>query len=197
MKRLINKKFWGDVFFALLLALFLRTFVVQAYKIPTGSMEPTLLIGDYLLVFRLAYGIRIPYYGYILRWAKPKRGDVVVFVYPKDRTKDFIKRTVAVEDEEISVRNKNIFINNVKINDPWGNHVDPQVDGPPRDELAPYKIPKNTIFVMGDNRDESNDSRFWGTVPIDDVKGKALIIYFSFDSKKNKVRLQRIGKKIE
>ncbi|MFZ8803497.1 MAG: signal peptidase I [Candidatus Calescibacterium sp.] len=180
-----------DIFIALVLAVFIRTFAVQAYKIPSGSMIPTLLVGDYILVNRLAYGLRIPYYKYIFRWGEIKRGDVIVFVFPEDPSKDFIKRVIALPGETIEIKRKKIYIDGREIEDKWGFFSD-NYFGPPRDDFGPFQVPPEHVFVMGDNRDESNDSRFWGPVNIQNIKGKAFIIYFSWDSYEKSVRFSRV-----
>jgi signal peptidase I len=180
-----------DIFIALVLAVFIRTFAVQAYKIPSGSMIPTLLVGDYILVNRLAYGLRIPYYKYIFRWGEIKRGDVIVFVFPEDPSKDFIKRVIALPGETIEIKRKKIYIDGREIEDKWGFFSDNYV-GPPRDDFGPFQVPPEHVFVMGDNRDESNDSRFWGPVNIQNIKGKAFVIYFSWDSYEKSVRFSRV-----
>jgi signal peptidase I len=180
-----------DIFIAFVLAIFIRAFVVQAYKIPSGSMIPTLLVGDYILVNRLSYGLRIPYYKYILRWGEIKRGDIIVFVFPEDPSKDFIKRVIALPGETIEIRKKKIYINGKEIEDKWGFFKDDYV-GPPRDDFGPFQVPQGHVFVMGDNRDESNDSRFWGPVNIENIKGKAFIIYFSWDPYEKSIRFSRI-----
>jgi signal peptidase I len=180
-----------DILIALVLAVFIRTFAVQAYKIPSGSMIPTLLVGDYILVNRLAYGLRIPYYKYIFRWGEIKRGDVIVFVFPEDPSKDFIKRVIALPGETIEIKRKKIYIDGREIEDKWGFFSD-NYFGPPRDDFGPFQVPPEHVFVMGDNRDESNDSRFWGPVNIQNIKGKAFIIYFSWDSYEKSVRFSRV-----
>jgi signal peptidase I len=180
-----------DIFIAFVLAIFIRAFAVQAYKIPSGSMIPTLLVGDYILVNRLSYGLRIPYYKYILRWGEIKRGDIIVFVFPEDPSKDFIKRVIALPGETIEIRKKKIYINGKEIEDKWGFFKDDYV-GPPRDDFGPFQVPQGHVFVMGDNRDESNDSRFWGPVNIENIKGKAFIIYFSWDPYEKSIRFSRI-----
>ncbi len=185
-----------DIFIALVLAVFIRTFAVQAYKIPSGSMIPTLLVGDYILVNRLAYGLRIPYYKYIFRWGEIKRGDVIVFVFPEDPSKDFIKRVIALPGETIEIKRKKIYIDGREIEDKWGFFSD-NYFGPPRDDFGPFQVPPEHVFVMGDNRDESNDSRFWGPVNIQNIKGKAFIIYFSWDSYEKSVRFSRVFTLIE
>lgn len=188
-----DSKFWlvRDIAVAILLALFVRTFIMQAYKIPSGSMIPTLLPGDYIFVNRLAYGIRMPYKGYLVRWGKVKRGDIVVFVFPEDRKKDFVKRVIALPGEEVKIKNKKIYINNVEIEDKWGIFSDSNYIGYPRDDFGPVKVPPDSVFVLGDNRDESNDSRYWGFVPIENIKGKPLIIYFSIGSREG-IRFKRL-----
>jgi signal peptidase I len=180
-----------DIFIALVLAVFIRTFAVQAYKIPSGSMIPTLLVGDYILVNRLAYGLRIPYYKYIFRWGEIKRGDVIVFVFPEEPSKDFIKRVIALPGETIEIKRKKIYIDGREIEDKWGFFSD-NYFGPPRDDFGPFQVPPEHVFVMGDNRDESNDSRFWGPVNIQNIKGKAFVIYFSWDSYEKSVRFSRV-----
>ena len=181
---------------ALLLALFIRTFIVQAFKIPSGSMIPTLQIGDHILVNKLAYGVRIPVVGHnAMQFSKPKRGDVVVFIFPEDRTKDFIKRVIGVAGDTVEIRNKKIFINGQPIDDPhaYFEGDDPSGGVQIKDDYGPKTVPENHIFVMGDNRDKSYDSRFWGYVDLDDVKGKAFLIYWSWDGGDRWVRWERLG----
>ncbi len=182
---------------ALLLALFIRTFIVQAFKIPSGSMIPTLQIGDHILVNKLAYGVRIPFLEqYAAHFAKPQRGDVVVFIFPEDRSKDFIKRVIGVAGDSVEVRGKKIYINGKQVDDPYAHFEgdDPQTAGlPSRDDYGPRTVPENHIFVMGDNRDRSYDSRFWGYVDLNDVRGKAFLIYWSWDGADRWVRWERLG----
>lgn len=168
---------------AVILAILIRALFIQAFKIPSGSMIPTLLIGDHILVNKLIYGIRIPFTKE--RWPKlrnPRRGDVVVFVYPEDRTKDFIKRVVGVGGDTVEIRNKVVYINGKPIPSSHARFADNDVQPAarsPRDNMPPFKVPKDHLFVMGDNRDRSLDSRFWGFVPVEDVKGEAFLIYYS------------------
>lgn len=181
---------------ALALAIILRTFFVQAYKIPSGSMEQTLLIGDHIIVDKLAYGLRmpdsifgftpfghaIPYGRYLFQLGQVHRGDVVVFVYPEDPTKDFIKRVVGVPGDSIAIKGGQLYVNDIFAPAPPGTHyeVPPEQRGnSPRDALEPEKIPDNQYFMMGDNRDRSYDSRFWGTVTRDAIEGHAMFIYWS------------------
>ncbi len=172
---------------ALLLALGIRTFFVQAFKIPSGSMLPTLQIGDHILVNKFIYGARIEIpltqmaVGHLPALRKPKPGDVIVFIYPKERDKDFIKRVIAVEGQTIEVRHRQVYIDGRPWDDPHANLTLPAQGGSGGENYGPYTVPRDTVFVMGDNRNNSYDSRFWGTVPIADIKGQAMIIYFSWD----------------
>ena len=185
------------IIIAILIALVVRTFIVQAYKIPSGSMKPTLLVGDHILVNKFIYGIKIPYFRKILLpVTDPNRGDIVVFIYPNDRSKDFIKRVIGLGGDTIEIKNKKIFINGNEYSDSFGVYVDPTIYPAamqPRDNFGPVKVPAGTIFVMGDNRDESMDSRFWGFVDLKDVEGKAFIIYWSWNRDDQNLRWKRLG----
>ncbi|MDI6801185.1 MAG: signal peptidase I [Thermodesulfovibrionales bacterium] len=187
---------------ALILALVIRTFVIQAFKIPSGSMLQTLLIGDHILVNKFIYGtpVDIPFTNITLfrmpGFKKPERGDIVVFKYPEDRNRDFIKRVIAVEGDIIEARDKKIFVNEKPITESYVLHPDNPRGGAaiePRDNFGPYLIPKDSLFVMGDNRDHSYDSRYWGYVNMKDLKGKAFIIYWSWDNNRKLPRFGRIG----
>ncbi|MBI4489958.1 MAG: signal peptidase I [Deltaproteobacteria bacterium] len=182
---------------ALLLALFIRTFIVQAFKIPSGSMIPTLQIGDHILVNKLTYGIRVPFWeSYLMEFKKPNRGDVVVFVFPEDRSKDFIKRVIGVGGDVVEIRGKKVYINNRPLDDPHAHFEGDDSKGggfQVRDDYGPRRVPEDHIFVMGDNRDRSYDSRFWGFVDLKDVKGKAFVIYWSWDGTDRWVRWERLG----
>jgi signal peptidase I len=178
---------------ALVLALIIRSSVVQAYKIPSGSMIPTLLIGDYLLANKFIYGPKIPFIDrklFILE--KPQKGDIIIFPSPEDSGKDLIKRVIAVEGDVIEERDKQIFINGKPMDEPYTQHIDNFLSDQ-RDNFSPYVVPRNKMFVMGDNRDQSYDSRFWGCVDIKDIKGKAFILYWSWDSARHLPRFNRIG----
>jgi signal peptidase I len=185
------------IFIAIVIALFIRTFVVQAFKIPSGSMKPTLQIGDHILVNKFSYGVRIPYIGQvILPVGLPQRGDIVVFKFPVDPRKDFIKRVIGVGGDAVEIHDKTIYINGQRLNHDVGVYTDPRTIAgglKPRDNFGPITVPKDALFVMGDNRDESFDSRFWGFVPVRDVSGKAFIIYWSWDSEDFKVRWGRLA----
>ncbi|MCD6486711.1 MAG: signal peptidase I [Syntrophobacterales bacterium] len=190
---------WSEaIIIAILIALFIRTFVVQAFKIPSGSMKPTLQIGDHLLVNKFTYGVKIPFTGKTLISVNdPKREDIVVFIYPMDRSKDFIKRVVGIAGDTIEIKNKKIYLNGSLYNDGHGVYTD-RILFPasiqPRDNFGPVTVPAGHIFVMGDNRDQSYDSRFWGFVDLKDVLGKAFIIYWSWDKNNKGVRWSRMGR---
>ena len=182
---------------AIILALFIRTFVVQAFKIPSGSMKPTLQIGDHILVNKFIYGVKIPYIGKtIIPYKNPDHGDIIVFRYPEDPDKDFIKRVIGVPGDIIKIKNKKVFVNNVPISHDSGVHSDPRIlpaQINQRDNFGPVTVPANSYFVMGDNRDNSYDSRFWGFVGQRAIKGNAFIIYWSWDSDNFGVRWGRLG----
>ena len=194
----VFREYGEALFVALLLALFIRTFVVQAFKIPSGSMLPTLQIGDHILVNKFVYGVRLPFLdAEIADFGDPSRGDVVVFVYPEDPQKDFIKRVVAVGGDTVEVRDKRLLVNGEAVSDPYATYAE-GLDGvpvPTRDQFGPFAVPPGEIFVMGDNRDRSYDSRFWGPVKVDHVKGKAFLIYWSWNGPWTRphVRWERIG----
>jgi signal peptidase I len=195
------QEFIEAIIIAILIAVVIRTLVIQAYKIPSRSMVPTLLIGDHLLVNKFIYGIKIPVIRTtLLPVSNPERGDIIVFIYPNDRSKDYIKRVIGVAGDKIEIKNKNIFINDKLYKDGFGIYSDSVVYPAmvqPRDNYGPVVVPGNSLFVMGDNRDESADSRFWGFVDLKDVEGKALLIYWSWNSEEGnllkKVRWERIG----
>jgi len=198
-KKRFIKEYVEPIVIAILIALFIRTFVVQAFKIPSSSMEPTLQVGDYILVTKFLYGVRIPYTGKkFFDSRRPQRGDIIVFIFPKDRSKDFIKRVIATEGEKIEIHQKKITVNDRVIEDPWGHFVKSDWERALQDsDFGPKVVPENKLFVMGDNRDNSLDSRFWGFVDLNDVKGKALVIYFSLDWEADrifkKIRWGRLG----
>jgi signal peptidase I len=182
---------------AILIALFIRTFVVQAFKIPSGSMKQTLQIGDHILVNKFLYGIKIPYLQKTMIPIKaPRRGDIIVFKYPVDPKKDFIKRVIGVAGDVVESRDKRLLVNHKPLNHDYGVYTDPHIISGsirPRDNFGPITVPENSLFVMGDNRDESFDSRFWGFVDLKAVNGKAFIIYWSWDKENFGVRWNRLG----
>ena len=181
---------------ALLLTLFLRAFVIQAFRIPSESMLDTLLVGDFLFVNKFEYGPKIPFTHIRLPGLRaPKTGDVIVFQYPQDPSKDYIKRCIAGGGQTIEIRDKKVFVDGRALVEPYAVHVDPNVrsagydyrDNYPRRSIAPGEL-----FMMGDNRDNSNDSRFWGTVAMDLVKGRAMFIYWSWDGDRHWPRWARL-----
>lgn len=182
---------------AIVLALFIRTFIVQAFKIPSGSMQPTLQIGDHILVNKFIYGVKLPFVGTtIIPIAEPKREDIIVFKFPEDPDKDFIKRVVGVAGDTVEMRDKRLYVNGELQQQDFAVYTDPRIlprRFQPRDNFGPITVQEGTVFVMGDNRDHSYDSRFWGFVDLDEVKGKAFIIYWSWDKEKFGVRWSRFG----
>jgi signal peptidase I len=193
------------VVIAFLLAMVIRTFVIQAFKIPSGSMIPTLLVGDHILVnkFLLGTPVDIPFTNIHLfhmpGLRNPKRGDVIVFKYPEDPTRDFIKRVIGVGGDVVMEKNKKMYVNGRELVEPYVQHVDKEINSAEydrRDTFGPIVVPKGSVFVMGDNRDESYDSRFWGFVGDSQIKGKAIIIYWSWDQEASWVRFNRIGRLI-
>jgi len=185
---------------ALILALVIRAYIMQAFKIPSGSMIPTLLIGDHILVNKFLYGTNIPFTDKkILIIRKPAKGDIIVFKYPENPQKDFIKRVIATEGDIIEERDKIVYVNGNMIREPYAVHYDRYLrhgGNDPRDNFGPLIVPKDKVFVMGDNRDQSYDSRYWGFVDMKEIRGKALIIYWSWNPDKW-ARLNRIGRLIE
>jgi len=170
---------------AIVLALVIRTFVVQAFKIPSGSMLHTLQIGDHLLVNKFLYW-----------FADPQRGDVIVFKFPQDEGRDFIKRVIALPGDKVEVRGKQVYVNDKPVEEPYAVHQDPSMqENPhsPRDNFGPVTVPTGQLFMMGDNRDYSMDSRFWGFLDIKKIRGKAFILYWSWDRERFRPRWARIG----
>ena len=215
----IIREYAEALIIAIILALTIRVFVVQAFKIPSGSMIPTLLIGDHILVSKLAYGFQLPKdcefqvafppvtcfsSTMVMDLDSPKRGDVIVFRYPEDENKDFIKRVIGTPGDVIEIHNKKILVNGEHLIDKdFTQRVDPGIiDGRinPRDNLGPLTVPPDSYFVMGDNRDQSLDSRFWGFVKMNKIKGRAFLVYWSWNGQgswTDWIRWNRIGKSIE
>lgn len=186
------------IIIAIILALFIRTFIVQAFKIPSGSMMDTLQIGDHILVNKFLYGTKIPFTDInILPIREPQRLDIIVFKYPEDESKDFIKRVIGEPGDVVEVRKKKLYVNGTPLYETYTIQRDLEIHPPgigsPRDHFGPFTVPPGSYFVMGDNRDQSLDSRFWGTVKFEKIKGKAFLIYWSWDGVKSWVRWDRIG----
>ena len=181
---------------AIALTLLLRAFVVQAFRIPSESMLDTLLVGDFLFVNKFEYGPKVPFTHIRLPGLrKPHTGDVIVFQYPQDPSKDYIKRCIATGGQTVELRHKQVYVDGVLQNEPYAKHTT-DVEDPagytPRDNYLPPTVPPGELFMMGDNRDNSNDSRFWGTVKMDLVKGRAMFIYWSWDGAKHWPRWSRL-----
>lgn len=218
---------------AILLALLIRAFVVQAFKIPSGSMIPTLNIGDHILVSKFLYGIKIPFIDsrfIIIR--QPRRGDIIVFSFPgdkekeecrsisanikkrfkntwnnqnpfylfKDDCKDYIKRVIGVGGDKVEIKNKTVYVNDIALVEPYAIYKDKKNEmeiAGYRENFGPVTVPRGKFFAMGDNRDNSSDSRVWGYVDMSEIKGRAFIIYWSWNSEDGllkKIRWNRIGK---
>lgn len=178
-KKSVIREWIESIIVAFILAMFIRTFVVQAFKIPTGSMRPTLLEGDIILVNKFIYGAKIPFTDLKLpKVQDPKRGDVIVFIYPQDRKKDFIKRLVGLPEETVDIKNGTVYINNQPLLDPIFNQRYYYNRGKFGEEGKPIKVPQQSFFVLGDNSGSSEDSRYWGFVPYKNILGKAIMIYW-------------------
>jgi signal peptidase I len=182
------REYFESIVIAVILALFVRTWVVQAFKIPTGSMENNLLIGDHLLVNKFVFG---PTASAVDRALLPvrdiRRGDIVVFKYPDEPERDFIKRVIGLPGDILELRAKKVYVNGQPLDEPYVHYLSPASAGGEvtsldvRERYGPVKVPADQYFVMGDNRDNSQDSRYWGYLPRGHIKGKALMIYWSYD----------------
>jgi signal peptidase I len=180
------REYFESIVVAVILALFIRTFVVQAFKIPTGSMEPNLLVGDHLLVNKFVFSPTATDVERAVLPVRPiKRGDIVVFKFPEEPERDFIKRVIGLPGETIELRSRELFVNGQKIEEPYAHYLFPpgQDEGgfDVRERYGPVTVPERHYFMMGDNRDNSQDSRYWGFLPEHYVKGRALTIYWSFE----------------
>jgi signal peptidase I len=187
---------------ALIIALAVRSSVVQAFWVPSGSMLPTIQIGDHIFVNKLAYAVHLPLIGTeVFKVGDLQRNDIVVFVSPVDRSTDLIKRVIAVAGDTVEIRNKKVFVNGEAIPDSHAHFIDSTVNpNGSRDNMPPTQVPEGKFFVMGDNRDRSYDSRFWGFANVDDIKGKATFIYWSRDTSNGWLtppRIERFGHFIE
>ncbi|MDQ6964424.1 MAG: signal peptidase I [Mariprofundales bacterium] len=219
-----NKPVWREWLESLvviaLIAIVVRSFIVAPFKIPSSSMVPTLEVGDYLFVLRYSYGLRIPFTDIQLRARPPQRGDVAVFDYPNDRSKDYIKRIVGLPGDTILYRDNNLYVNGKRMGlTDVGEHPyflgDGSVDvseeyieqlgsvshavlrKPLSIKDGEWRVPDNMYFAMGDNRNNSMDSRFWGFVPQSYLVGKALVIWWSWDGHNQSPRWERLGQLIE
>ena len=178
-KKSLLREYAEAIIIAVLLALLIRAFVVQAFTIPSGSMSPTLLVGDYILVNK-----------FIFHFRDPARGDVVVFKYPWDEKRDFIKRVVAVGGEELFIKERRVFVDGQPLEEPYARYSDLSHAS----EYGPVTVPADSYFVMGDNRDNSQDSRYWGFLKREKIRGKTFMIYWSWDGERHWLRWRRLGK---
>jgi signal peptidase I len=181
------REYFESIVVAVILALFIRTYVVQAFKIPTGSMEPNLLVGDHLLVNKFVFApTATPLERLVLPMRHINRGDVVVFKFPEEPERDFIKRVIGLPGDTVEVRNRQVLINGTRIEESYAHYLFPVGDDEQggfdvRARYGPVTVPPEHYFMMGDNRDNSQDSRYWGFLPAHYVKGRALMIYWSFE----------------
>ena len=195
-RKSIVREYFESIVIAVILALFIRTWVVQAFTIPTGSMEQNLLIGDYLLVNKFVLSqATIGIEDTLLPVGTVKRGDIVVFKFPEEPARDFIKRVIGLPGETLEVRGKHVYINDEPLDEPYLRDQMPAVlpgavalDR--RDNYGPVSVPDDHYFMMGDNRDDSQDSRFWGPLPHSHLKGKAMLVYWSYEAEQPAVRAE-------
>jgi signal peptidase I len=188
-KKSTVREYFESIVIAVILALFVRTWAVQAFKIPTGSMENNLLIGDHLLVNKFVFGptASSPETRF-LPVREPRRGDIVVFKYPDEPERDFIKRVIGLPGETLELRNKKVYVNGQPLAESYVHFLEPASNSQEvtsfdvRERYGPVRVPDGQYFVMGDNRDNSQDSRYWGFLPRSYIKGRALMIYWSYDA---------------
>jgi len=186
---------------ALLIAIifvnFARIFAFQAFKIPSGSMEDNLLTGDHIIVNKFIYGPQLPLLKELMPLREPRRGDVVVFRYPEQPHQDFVKRVIGLPGETVLIRDKQVFIDGRELSEPYALFTDTTQsphDPRHRDHFGPFSVPAGEYFTMGDNRDNSHDSRFWGTVPRAMIKGRAFMVYWSFElEERPESRIEELG----
>jgi signal peptidase I len=176
------REYFESLVITAIIALFATTFVVQAFKIPTGSMESNLLIGDHLLVNKFIFGLHSGFLSRLLPYRNARRGDVIVFKYPNNPEVAYVKRLIGMPGDKIEMIGRTIYVNGTALKENYTQYIDP---GSVYDHYGPYNVPPDHYFAMGDNRDNSQDSRFWGFVPRDYLLGRALIIYWSFETPRN------------
>ncbi len=184
---------------AFIIAMIIRAFILQAYRIPSSSMEDTLLKGDHILATKFTYGLTMPFTTKKIWGADriPSRGDIIIFTFPVNHDMDFVKRVIGLPGDVIEVRDKKVYINGKRFAIPYEKYTDPFSinigQNKVRDFFGPVTVNPGHVFAMGDNRDQSFDSRFWGQVPIENIKGRAFIIYFSWAGESPWIRFNRIG----
>jgi signal peptidase I len=201
------REYLEAIVLAIVLTIVIRGLVLQAFRIPTGSMEDTLQVGDFLFVNKMVYGSEIDigfggerfFYYRFPAIREPKVGEVIVFRYPEDPSRDFIKRCVAVAGQTVEIRDKVLYVDGKAREEPYAVHKDPRImsretnqRNNQRDNFGPYVVPQGHLFMMGDNRDNSHDSRFWGALPRELVKGKAMFLYWSWDADRRLPRFERL-----
>jgi signal peptidase I len=204
-RKSVVREYAEAIFIAILLALVIRTLIIQAFTIPSGSMMDTLLVGDYILVNKFLYGPEVPLTDHRLPGLRsPARGDIIVFKYPQDEKRDFIKRIIGTPGDTVQVRGEQVFVNGKALVEPYVR----KLDGPLGDRSThssycgyayacePTVVPSDSYFVMGDNRNNSQDSRYWGFVRREKIKGKAFLIYWSWDSDRHWLRWWRLARYI-
>ncbi len=174
-----TREYFESIVITAIIALFATTFVVQAFKIPTGSMESNLLIGDHLLVNKFVYGFHSGFLSNLLPYKDLRRGDVIVFKYPQGPEVAYVKRLIGLPGEKVEMVGRTVYIDGKALSEKYTQYIDP---GSIYEHYGPFNVPKDQFFAMGDNRDNSQDSRFWGFVPRDHIIGKALAIYWSYDT---------------
>jgi signal peptidase I len=178
-KKSTTREYFESIVITAIIALFATTFVVQAFKIPTGSMESNLLIGDHLLVNKFVYGLHSGFLSRILPYKELKRGDVIVFKYPQSPDVAYVKRLIGLPGEKVEMVGRTVYIDGQPLKEGYTQYIDA---GSVYERYGPFQVPEGKYFAMGDNRDNSQDSRFWGYVPRDHIIGKALAIYWSFET---------------
>lgn len=176
------REYFESIVITAVIALFATTFVIQAFKIPTGSMESTLLIGDHLLVNKFVYGLNSSFIGKLLPYKEPKRGDIIVFKYPNNPEVDYVKRLIGLPGDTVEMKGRTVYVNGEALAEDYTQYINP---GSVYDQYGPYLVPEGQYFAMGDNRDNSQDSRWWGFVPRDYMRGKPLVIYWSFETSRD------------
>jgi signal peptidase I len=194
-----SRSFWrtssGRLLIAVIVLFSVRTFVVEASVVPTGSMEGTILVGDHLILDKLLYGPEIP----LTNWHLPRlktihRGDIVVFRYPRNPQETFLKRVTAVGGDMLEIRDGRLYVNSQAVDEPYALHRFPLRSA--HERMGPLKVPPGSLFVMGDNRDNSSDSREWGLVPVENVIGEPLFVYWSYDAPTSRWLSRSLGQQV-
>jgi signal peptidase I len=187
------REYFESLLVTAVIALFATTFVVQAFKIPTGSMESNLLIGDHLLVNKFVYGLHPGFLSKIVPYKQPARGDVIVFKYPNNPEVAYVKRVMGLPGDKIEMIGRTVYVNGEALKEDYTQYIEP---GSIYSHYGPYQVPPGQYFAMGDNRDNSQDSRFWGTVPREYLLGKALVIYWSYETPRDEYLQTRVSDRI-